>query len=118
MKGGIMYDQRDIILIPFPYSDLTGSKQRPALIISNYKINKTQDRICCLMSTNEHKDDLPIKKEDFKVGRLPFKSFVRSHRVFTINEKIINKKICTITESFHDKVVEKFNQYIKRTEYL
>lgn len=30
-----MYDQRDIVLIPFPYSDLTGSKQRPALIVSN-----------------------------------------------------------------------------------
>ena len=35
MKGGIMYEQRDIILIPFPYSDLTGAKLRPALILSN-----------------------------------------------------------------------------------
>ncbi len=40
MNGGIMYDQREIVLIPFPYSDLTGAKQRPALIISNQLINK------------------------------------------------------------------------------
>ncbi|MBI2565163.1 type II toxin-antitoxin system PemK/MazF family toxin [Candidatus Woesearchaeota archaeon] len=38
-----MYEQKDIVLVPFPYSDLTGSKQRPALIISNSKINKTED---------------------------------------------------------------------------
>lgn len=30
-----MYEQRDIVLVPFPYSDLTGAKQRPALIVSN-----------------------------------------------------------------------------------
>ena len=41
MKGGTMYEQKDIILIPFPYSDLTGSKKRPALIISNQKLNKS-----------------------------------------------------------------------------
>ena len=58
-----MYDQRDIVLVPFPYSDLTGSKQRPVLIISNNKINKTEDRICCLITTKPHKDDLPIEKK-------------------------------------------------------
>ena len=29
MNGGIMYEQKDIVLLPFPYSDLTGSKKRP-----------------------------------------------------------------------------------------
>lgn len=41
MKNGIMYNQREIILVPFPYSDLTSSKQRPALIISNSLVNKS-----------------------------------------------------------------------------
>ena len=30
-----MFEQKDIVLVPFPYSDLTGAKLRPALIISN-----------------------------------------------------------------------------------
>jgi len=108
------HNQKDIILIPFPYSDLTGSKQRPALIISNEKINKNQDRICCLITTNPHREDLEITRSSFKLGNLPFKSFVKPHRIFIINEDIIIKKLCTINDEFHDKVIKKINEYIFR----
>jgi len=109
-----MFNQKDIVLIPFPYSDLTLSKKRPALIISNEKINKMQDRICCLVTTKAHKDNLLIKKDCFEEGTLPFKSFIKPHRIFTIHEGIIIKKFCTISESFHDKIIEKINEYLKR----
>ncbi|MDO8467828.1 MAG: type II toxin-antitoxin system PemK/MazF family toxin [Nanoarchaeota archaeon] len=109
-----MFNQRDIVLIPFPYSDLTGSKKRPALIISNKKLNKTQDRICCLVTTNTHKEDLEIKDNFFEKGDLPFKSFVRPHRIFTINEKIIVKKLCTVSNSFHEKLIDSINEYLKK----
>ncbi len=113
MKGGTMYKQRDIVLIPFPYSDLSDFKQRPALIISNEKINRTEDRICCLITTNPHKNDLPIHKEDFETSILPFKSFVKPHRIFTISEGIIKKKLCTMNNKFHDKVIDNLLNYIK-----
>ena len=32
--------QRDIILIKFPFSDLSGAKVRPALVISNNQYNQ------------------------------------------------------------------------------
>lgn len=113
MKGGIMYDQKDIVLIPFPYSDLTGSKQRPALIISNNLLNKTQDRICCLVTTNEHKDDIAITGNSFQEGKLPFKSFIRPHRIFTINEIVIKKKLCSINDNLHEKVINTINYYLR-----
>ena len=113
MKGGIMYDQKDIVLIPFPYSDITGSKQRPALIISNNLLNKTQDRICCLVTTNEHTEDIVITGNSFQEGKLPFKSFIRPHRLFTINEMIIKKKLCSINSNLHEKVISRLNDYLK-----
>ena len=108
-----MYEQKDIILIPFPYSDLTGFQQRPALIISNKKINLTEDRICCLITTNSHKDDLKIKKDCFKEGKLPFKSFVKPHRIFSISKKIIKRKLCSINKNFHKEVINRINEYLK-----
>ena len=107
-----MFEQRDLILIPFPYSDLTISKKRPALIISNVKLNKMQDRICCLVTSKAHKDDLSITNNDFESGSLPFKSFVKPHRIFTINSNLIIKKLCTMNKSFHNKVISRLNEYL------
>ncbi|MBS3079846.1 type II toxin-antitoxin system PemK/MazF family toxin [Candidatus Pacearchaeota archaeon] len=113
MKGGTMYEQKDIILIPFPYSDLTGSKKRPALIISNQKLNKSDDRICCLITSNIRSDDIEIKKENFKEGTLPFKSALRLYRLFTIDKRIIIKKLCTINNNFYENIIKQINEYIK-----
>ncbi len=108
-----VYSQKDIVLIPFPYSDLTLSKRRPALIISNEKINKMQDKICCLITTKPHKDDLIITKDDIDDGELPFKSFIKPHKIFTIDENIIIKKLCKINNTLHNSVVNKLNEYLK-----
>ena len=116
MKDGTMYDQRDIVLIPFPYSDLTGSKKRPALVISNSKLNKTEDRICCLITSNVHRDDIEIKDSDFEERKLPFKSSVRAYRIFTIDQRIIIKKLCKLKKSFHNKIIEKINDCLEKED--
>lgn len=108
-----MYKQKDIVLIPFPYSDLTGSKQRPALIISNEKLNKTDDRICCLITSNNPKQGTLIKKNCFEQNKLPFKSWVKPQRIFTIDKRIIKKKLCTINNRFHQEILEKVFEFIK-----
>ncbi len=113
MKDGTMFNQRDIVLIPFPYSDLTLSKKRPALIISNERIHKMQDRICCLVTTKPHKNNLLIEKNSFEKGTLPFKSFIKPHRIFTIHEGIIIKKLCKINNNLHNSVIKKINEYLK-----
>ncbi|MGC9309612.1 MAG: type II toxin-antitoxin system PemK/MazF family toxin [Candidatus Nanoarchaeia archaeon] len=113
MKGGIMFNQKDIVLIPFPYSDLSLSKKRPALIISNKGVNKMQDRICCLVTTKPHKQDLKIEKSSIKEGILPFQSFIKPHRIFTIQEDIIIKRLCKINTSLHNSVIKKLNEYLK-----
>jgi len=110
MKNGIMYNQREIILVPFPYSDLTSSKQRPALIISNSLVNKSEDRICCLITSNPLNKGVEIKKEDFEKGKLPFKSWIKVNRIFSVNEKIIKKKLCIINKSFHKQIIGELNR--------
>ena len=107
-----MYEQKDIILIPFPYSDLTGSKQRPALIVSNELLNKTQDRLCCLITSKQSQDGIIMNS--FETGKLPFKSWVKPYRLFTVHERIIRKRLCRITDNFHDRIVEEINKYLEK----
>ena len=108
-----MYEQREIVLVPFPYTDLSISKLRPALIISNKKINNSEDRICCLITSNPTKEGILIEKNCFENEKLPFKSWIKLHRIFTVNSKIIQRSLCKINKKFYDKVLVGINEYIK-----
>jgi mRNA interferase MazF len=108
-----MYEQKEIVLIPFPYSDLTGAKLRPALIVSNFLLNETEDRICCLITSNPTNDGIEIKKEYFEEGKLPFKSWIKPYRIFTINKNIIKKRLCRINNNLYSPILRKINDYIK-----
>ena len=112
MKGGIMFKQYDIVLIPFPFSDLTGAKMRPALILSNSLLNSTDDRICCLITSHKTDQGILLSSDSFMEGKLPFKSWVKPHRLFTVDSKIIQKKLCCINSSFHKKIISVIENYL------
>ena len=114
MKGGMKYKQGEIVLIPFPYTDFSTGKQRPALVLSNNKMDKFEDIICCLVTSNPSKSGLLIKKNHFEKGKLPFKSWIKPHRIFTIDSKIVKKRVCLINKGFFDEVLEDVLSYVKR----
>lgn len=105
------YERADIVLIPFPYTDLTIGKLRPAIIISNDKLNNSQDRICCLITSQPETKGIEIKTEDVS-QKLPFQSWVKPQRVFTISQHIIKKKITTATTQFCDTIVKELNMFV------
>ena len=111
MKGGTMFERGDIILIPFPYSDLTGVKKRPAMIVSNSNF-KGEDKICCLVTSNSPKDGILISGGLVGEKKLPFKSWIKPHRIFTIDRRIIIKKLAKAGKGFCDKVRDKIDYFI------
>ena len=105
-----MFSQRDIVLVPFPYSDLSAAKQRPALIISNNKMK--EDKICCLITSVHAPEGIEIRKGACEQGSLPFESWVKAYRLFTVNDRIIRKKLCRVTPKFHERVLASLNDYV------
>lgn len=109
MRGGVnMYEQKDIILIPF--SDLTSNKVRPALIISNSTLKN--DKICMLITSKESNNGITIKNSDLE-STLHLQSYVKPHRIFTISEDRIIKKINSISEEFHQLLLKELNKITK-----
>lgn len=105
-----MYDQGDIVILPFPYSDLTGAKQRPALIISNEKLNKTDDRICCLITSKKSKG-IMLKSNLLSI-KLPFQSWVKPQRIFTIHKEIIRKRISKVNKELYEDIYGDIQSYL------
>lgn len=100
------YKRGDIIAVPFPFTDLSSSKLRPALVISNDSISHTGD-VIIMMITSQNKEDgynIPITDVDIDKA-LPKNSFVRCHRIATIDQSIIYKKIGEASIDFTNKIV-------------
>ncbi|MEY3411629.1 MAG: hypothetical protein RIQ70_315 [Bacteroidota bacterium] len=109
-----MYNQGDIVVVNFPFTDDSAFKKRPALIISNATINKTGDYILVQITSKINTDALSITIEDSDwLNPLPLKSFIRIHKIFTVHDSLILSKITTAKSEFLKVVSYKIYGLIK-----
>ncbi len=104
----------DIIIFPFPYTDLTNRKIRPSLVISN---EMKEDLILCQITSKRIKKDefsIELKKSETVKGTLFVDSYIRSNMIFTANKKQIIKKICEINNKKFAEVTAKINEIISK----
>ena len=115
MSAGTSIEQRSIVLIPFPYSDLSGAKKRPALVISSSEFNINHDDvICCLITSNpeEAKHSIKIVNKDMETGHLEFESKVKSYRVFTVNRRLIYRILGKLNSTKTKLIIDEINKII------
>ena len=106
-----MYKQGEIVVIPFPFSDLSNIKQRPVLILSKDSDNNDfEDIITCGITSNlrNTKYSIPINNKDLENGEIPAESRIKIDKLFTINKDIINKEIAKINITTLMKVKKEF----------
>ena len=77
-----------VILIPFPFSDLSQSKIRPALVLANAE---RDDWILCQITSKPYADKRAVQLDeaDFTGGGLELTSYVRPGKIFTANEALM-----------------------------
>ncbi len=103
----------DIVVLPFPFSDLTEAKRRPALVLA--ELDGT-DRILCQITSQNFEDRyaVSIDELDFEEGSLRKRSNVRPNRIFTADSKIILYKAGHIKSSKIDEVVNRIIEILTR----
>lgn len=102
----------DVVVVPFPYSDLTTSKKRPALVVASLS---GDDVILCQI-TSQHKNDaysVFLRTADFISGTLKQESYIRPNHLFTADTRIILYKAGTLNPSRMDEVVNKIISIIR-----
>jgi mRNA interferase MazF len=102
----------DIVVIPFPYSDLSNSKRRPALVLAESTNN---DVILCQITSKDVKDSfaINISDDDLAQGALHKTSNIRPNKLFTADSKIILYKAGSLTTQKIDSVIDKIVDIFK-----
>ena len=95
----------DVVVVPFPFSDLSQAKRRPALILAELE---GDDRILCQITSQRlgHQYAIQLDDEDFAEGSLKRKSNIRPNRIFTVDMRIILYRIGHLKAGKLDEVID------------
>ena len=95
----------DVVVLSFPFSDLSTTKRRPALIAANLE---GDDIILCQITSKIRADAYSIflKDSDFRKGSLKAESIIRPNKLFTADKSIILYKIGDLKDAKIKEVEE------------
>lgn len=91
----------DIVLIPFPFTDLTGTKNRPALILIDSDDDITVSFITTQLRWQENSD---VRLEPSNQNRLKKTSLIRLSKITTIDKDLVIGKLGQLTDSEIEEV--------------
>ena len=111
MTYGIQFEQGEIIVVPFPFSNLSGIKQRPVLVISHENYNKESlEIITCGITSNLKSESYSIlvTNQNMENGNIPKVSKIKVDKIFTLDKSIVKKRLGKVTEETFDRVKKEF----------
>ena len=101
----------DVIVLPFPFSDLTSSKKRPAIVVASLT---GDDILVCQVTSKALSANyaVSITRADFTVGRLQQQSNVRPNRLFTADSRIVLYRAAKLTSQKMAEVTAKIVEIV------
>jgi mRNA interferase MazF len=101
----------DVVVVPFPFSDLTEAKRRPALVLAELD---GDDRILCQITSQRFADRhaVALNESDFEEGTLRKISNIRPNKIFTADYKIRIYKVGHIRSDKIDEVLKQITDIL------
>ncbi len=93
----------EIVLLPFPFSDASTAKRRPAFVLTD------EDELgdfsaLAITSRSIHEDRHPLTQDDLVDGYLPVESWVRTSKVYTLHDSLVVGSIGHVQESVRRQI--------------
>jgi mRNA interferase MazF len=87
------YKRFEVLVVPFPFTDSSAEKRRPALVLSAEAFQDRIGHIVLAMITSRENRGWPLDAEitDLKLAGLPHPSVVRM-KIFTLDERFVVRK--------------------------
>jgi mRNA interferase MazF len=93
-----------IVIVPFPFSDLSATKLRPALVLAG---TGHDDWLLCQITSKAYIDPHAIRLTDDSLskGTLNTVSYARPMKLFTANADLIVKRVAILNDQAFRKVL-------------
>ncbi len=103
-----------IVKVPFPFSDLSQTKLRPAVVLARAGRG---DWVLCQITSESYADPRAVllERSDFSKGSLQVTSYARPGKLFTANISLIASEIGTLTPAAFDRVLDAVVGLLKST---
>lgn len=90
------FQPADIVLIPFPFTDLSQSKLRPALVLAT--VGTVGNLIVCQITSQFSYDGeaISITEDDLAEGSLIQLSNVRPNHIVTLSEQLVTRRVARL----------------------
>lgn len=100
-KPIVTFEAFDVVVVPFPFTDRSTTKRRPALVLSDSTaFNKKVGQSVLAMITSARNSDWPldVEIEDLDSAGLPSASVVRM-KLFTLDDQLVIRQAGALAEN-------------------
>ena len=105
-----MYQPGEVFLVPFPFSSMQTSKQRPVLALT--PPDTFADMVCLAITSSPlHHAAFPLDNECFLEGILPKPSWVRLDKVYTLNAGLFVGRFGSLHAEVFERVKRHFCEH-------
>lgn len=109
----VILNQKSIVLVRFPFSNLVDYKIRPAIIVSNDYYNKRHSNFWIIPLTTKQSNkefEIALHQEGIVKGTIEQKSFVRTDFIATVEHDRVLKEIGKVSAGFFKKTISKIQE--------
>jgi mRNA interferase MazF len=107
-----VFERGDLVLIPFPFSDLSMTKKRPVLVLT--RPDAYGDFIALAVTSRpQASHGMPLGSGDLVSGILPLASWIRTDRVVTLNASLIIKAFGRVSEAVVAMATERLCAFVE-----
>ena len=100
-------NKKDLVLLPYPFTNLRESKVRPAIVVSNDSFNNKSLDCILVPITSVIKDEeysVKIEQSDLLSGKLIKSSRVKANKLFAVDKRLIIMKIGTLNTILFSRI--------------